>query len=244
LHAAQYYARIVQRLVSTLTVPTRRGRLYEVDMRLRPSGNKGPLAVQMSGFIAYQTKEAETWEHMALTRARVIAGDRELDLDVQKAIRGIIALPRGAALRRDVFAMRNLVAREKVEAGPWNLKLTAGGLMDIEFIAQYLLLLHARQEPNFYAISPFELIVQAAELRLLDSEIAQDLLRAHRLYTNVTQILRVTLAADTPPPAASPAVKRRLAAAAELPDFSHLVRELEEMRANVRRIFTRLLTTD
>jgi [glutamine synthetase] adenylyltransferase / [glutamine synthetase]-adenylyl-L-tyrosine phosphorylase len=244
LHAGQYYARLAQRLVSALTVPTRRGRLYEVDMRLRPSGGKGPVAVQMSGFLGYQMHEAETWEHMALTRARVIAGDKALAAEVQSAIRAIICSPRGESLRRDVLAMRNLIAREKVATGPWNLKLTAGGLLDIEFLAQYLLLRHAHDEPNFYAISTAELIDQAAGFGFLTFETARDLLQAHSLYTNVTQILGVTLAGDTPPPAASLAVKRRLAGAADLPDFAHLVRELEETRAQTRRIFTRLLTTD
>jgi glutamate-ammonia-ligase adenylyltransferase len=140
--------------------------------------------------------------------------------------------------------MRHLVAREKVEAGPWNLKLTARGLMDIEFLAQYLLLRHAHGEPKFYAFSTAELIDQAAGFGFLDFETARELLQAHSLYTNITQILRVTLAADTAPPAASLAVKRRLAAAADLPDFPQLVRELDETRAKVRRIFTRLLTTD
>ncbi len=235
LHAVQYYARVAQRLVSALTVPTRRGRLYEVDMRLRPSGRKGPVAVQMSGFLAYQANEAETWEHMALTRARVIAGDKALGLEVQAAIGSIISLPRGENLRRDVLAMRNLVAREKVVAGPWNLKLTAGGLMDIEFLAQYVLLRHAHDEPNFYAASTEELIDQAAGFGFLDLESARCLLQAHGLYTSLTQILRVTLAPDTAARAASLAVKRRLAAAAELPDFPQLVGELDETRAKVRR---------
>ena len=75
LHATHYYTRLSQRLISGLTVATRRGRLYDVDMRLRPSGRKGPVATQLSSFVAYQAEEAETWEHMALTRARVVAGD-------------------------------------------------------------------------------------------------------------------------------------------------------------------------
>jgi glutamate-ammonia-ligase adenylyltransferase len=244
LHAVQYYTRVAQRLVSALTVPTRRGGLYDVDMRLRPSGRKGPVAVQMSGFLSYQTHEAETWEHMALTRARVIAGESDLCAEVQRVIRSIIALPRGESLRRDVLAMRHLIAREKVETGPWNLKLTAGGLMDIEFLAQYFLLRHAHEEPNIYAVSTAKLIEHAAVFGFVAVETAQDLLEAHRLYTNVLQLLRVTLAADTPPLSASETVKRRLAASAELPDFAQLVRELDETRARVRRIFTRVLTTD
>jgi glutamate-ammonia-ligase adenylyltransferase len=244
LHAVQYYTRVAQRLVSVLTVPTCRGRLYEVDMRLRPSGRKGPVAVQMSGFLTYQTQEAETWEHMALTKARAIAGESGLRAEVQRVIRSIIALPRGESLRRDVLAMRHLIARQKVETGPWNLKLTAGGLMDIEFLAQYFLLRHAHEEPNIYAVSTAELIEHAAIFGFVAMETAQDLLQALCLYTNVTQLLRVTLTADQVPPAASPTVKRRLAASAELPDFPQLVRELDVMRAKVRRIFTRVLTTD
>jgi glutamate-ammonia-ligase adenylyltransferase len=244
LHAVQYYNRVAQRLVSVLTVPTRRGGLYEVDMRLRPSGRKGPVAVQMSGFLAYQTQEAETWEHMALTKARAVAGESSLRAEVQSVISGIITLPRGESLRRDVLAMRHLIARERVETGPWNLKLTAGGLMDIEFLAQYFLLRHAHEEPNIYAVSTAELIEHAAVFGFVPMETAQDLLQALRLYTNVTQVLRVALAADQPPLAASPAIKRRLAAAAELPDFPQLIRELDETRAKVRRIFTRILTTD
>jgi glutamate-ammonia-ligase adenylyltransferase len=198
----------------------------------------------MSGFLAYQTQEAETWEHMALTKARAVAGESSLRAEVQSVISGIITLPRGESLRRDVLAMRHLIARERVETGPWNLKLTAGGLMDIEFLAQYFLLRHAHEEPNIYAVSTAELIEHAAVFGFVPMETAQDLLQALRLYTNVTQVLRVALAADQPPLAASPAIKRRLAAAAELPDFPQLIRELDETRAKVRRIFTRILTTD
>ena len=75
LVSSVYYTRLTQRLIAALTVPTRSGKLYEVDLRLRPSGRKGPLATQFSAFARYQSAEAETWEHMALTRARVVAGD-------------------------------------------------------------------------------------------------------------------------------------------------------------------------
>ena len=77
LAPALYYARLTQRLVAALTAPTKAGRLYEVDLRLRPSGRQGPLATSLSAFARYQREEAETWEHMALTRARVVAGDAD-----------------------------------------------------------------------------------------------------------------------------------------------------------------------
>jgi glutamate-ammonia-ligase adenylyltransferase len=244
LHAIQYYTRIAQRLVSTLTVQTRRGGLYEVDLRLRPSGRKGPVAVQMSGFFVYQTQEAETWEHMALTRAWVVAGDSDLAARFHQTVRRIIALPRGRNLQKDVVAMRNLIAREKVETGPWNLKLTAGGFLDIEFLMQYILLRYSHQEPNFYAVSTARLIEQAASFHFLSQDDAHDLLAAHRLFTRVHQVQRITLGAETPPSSATSTVQRRLAAAAGLPDFQHLVSELDQTRARVRHIFTRVLTKE
>ena len=97
LDVVVYHTRLTQRLVAALTVPTRRGRLYEVDLRLRPQGGKGPVASQFRGFVQYQTSEAELWEHMALTRARVIAGDTPFGERVETAIANILAAPRDAA---------------------------------------------------------------------------------------------------------------------------------------------------
>ena len=141
LGATQYYARLTQRVLAALTAPTKAGKLYEVDLRLRPSGRKGPLATQFAGFVHYQRDEAETWEHMALTRARVIAGDPGLARAIDEAIAATLGAKRDrAALARDVRDMRALVAREKGDADPWDLKLVSGGLLDIEFLAQFLVL--------------------------------------------------------------------------------------------------------
>jgi [glutamine synthetase] adenylyltransferase / [glutamine synthetase]-adenylyl-L-tyrosine phosphorylase len=92
-----YYARLTQRLISALTAPTKAGRLYDVDMRLRPSGGKGPLATQLTSFRLYQEQEAETWEHMALTRARFVAGDNSLGADIAEAVRRTLTIKRDPA---------------------------------------------------------------------------------------------------------------------------------------------------
>ena len=241
LHAVQYYTRIAQRLISALTVATRRGRLYQVDMRLRPSGGKGPVATQLDSFINYQNNEAETWEHMALTRARVIAGDAELGVRASDAIRAVLMRPRGKTLPRAVHEMRSLIARVKGDEDPWDLKLAAGGLMDIEFLAQYLLLRHAHAHPRLIDVATFTVIETAGELGLLEAEDARILLSAHRLLTNVTQMLRLTLDAGADPRQASEAVKRRLAAVAQLPSVSALESDLHDARMKVRSIFNRLL---
>ena len=118
LGPALYYARLTQRLIAALTAPTKAGRLYDVDMRLRPSGRQGPLATQFSSFKLYQHGEAETWEHMALTRARVVAGDASLTVEVAETVRQTLTRKREAAIvARDAGAMRKLIAGRKGRQG-------------------------------------------------------------------------------------------------------------------------------
>lgn len=144
LDPARYYARMTQRLVAALSAPTAEGILYEVDLRLRPSGNKGPVATSVRAFAKYQAEEAWTWEHMALTRARSVAGDAALCAHARTLIDEVLARPRESAkLRADLVEMRELIETEKPSRDIWDVKLIPGGLIDIEFIAQ-LLSLEAR----------------------------------------------------------------------------------------------------
>lgn len=242
LHAVHYYTRLAQRLISALTVATRRGRLYDVDLRLRPSGGKGPLATQLSSFIDYQMKEAESWEHMALTRARPIAGNAQLQAQTFAVIKALLGQPRGDSLARDVYDMRRLIAQAKGEDDHWDLKLAAGGLIDIEFLVQYLVLRHAHEEPSLVDVSPPSVIAMAAARGLLDGGDARILTEAYTLLTNVTQILRLTLDAGANPREANDAVKRRLARVAEEPSLSALESRLGDLRAEVRKIFNKTLS--
>ena len=118
-------------------------------MRLRPSGQKGPVATQLSSFVDYQTSEAWTWEHMALTRARAVCGPPELRAQVEAAIRTSLVRPRDRAkIAADVRDMRARIAEEKGTDDIWDLKQVRGGLVDLEFIAQYLQLVHAAAHPG------------------------------------------------------------------------------------------------
>ena len=127
LDAVVYYTRLTQRLVSALTAPTRRGRLYDVDLRLRPHGGKGALASQFKGFIAYERTEAELWEHMALTRARVIGGDEAFGTAVAGAIAEIVACRREPAkVAAEVRAMRVLIATGEGRPGSLGPEARAG----------------------------------------------------------------------------------------------------------------------
>ena len=117
LYGAQYFARFTQRLISALTVQTNYGVLYQVDMRLRPSGRSGPVATQIDGFISYQEREAWTWEHMALTRARVVSGPPDLAARIETAIRDVLCRERDPqTVADDVVEMRAAIAKEKGDA--------------------------------------------------------------------------------------------------------------------------------
>ncbi|MBI6629830.1 [protein-PII] uridylyltransferase family protein [Pontibaca salina] len=137
LAARTYYARLTQALITALSAPMAQGRLYEVDMRLRPSGNQGPVATSWSSFRDYQQTEAWVWEHLALTRARVLAGPEALCAEIETFRRALIARPRQAgAVLPEVAAMRVRLAAAKPASNLWNAKDGAGRLLDIELLAQ------------------------------------------------------------------------------------------------------------
>ncbi|MEE7456654.1 bifunctional [glutamate--ammonia ligase]-adenylyl-L-tyrosine phosphorylase/[glutamate--ammonia-ligase] adenylyltransferase [Methylorubrum populi] len=240
LDAAVAYNRLTQRLVAALTAPTRRGHLYEVDLRLRPGGGQGAAASQFRSFRAYQREQAELWEHMALTRARVIAGDASLAEEVQAVIREALTQARDAdAVYRDVRAMRATVEREKGDHGPLDLKLSPGGLLDLDFLAQALVLGHAQAHPALIGREATGVFADAAAAGLIEGEEAERLDAAYRLLDDVHQWQRLMVEGD--PTQASAVALARLARAANLPDARALTAQLDAERAAVRAIFDRRL---
>ena len=240
LYASDYFSKLTQRLVSALSAPTRAGALYEVDLRLRPAGNKGPVAVPLEAFIEYQTGEAEPWEHMALTRARFVAGDASLGRSAEAAIARIIAIPRSrAALGSSIRSMRALVSSEKGEPGFWDMKLARGGLFDIEFIVQFLTL--AASAPAEPGADAGALIASHASAGRLTPPQAAALAAAWRLQTGLSQVMRLCLADAFDPETAPAALKRKLAAVGALPDFRVLERELKQLRLGGVEVFNNIL---
>ncbi len=242
LYGAQYFARLTQRLISALTVQTNYGVLYPVDMRLRPSGRSGPLATQIDGFLSYQENEAWTWEHMALARARIICGEPEFAARVEAIIRAVLCRPRDATtVAADVVEMRSAIAAEKGDADPWDLKYAAGGLIDIEFIAQYLQLVHAADAPAILDTTTARALEKCERLALLKAEDAAVLRSAVKLFHDLAQILRLCLPGKFDPASASAGVLGLLARAADLPDFATLQAHVIETEQKVRASFTRIL---
>lgn len=132
-----YFARLTQAFVTALSAPMAQGKLYEVDMRLRPSGNQGPVAVSLAGFTNYQQNEAWVWEHLALTRARTVAGDAGLTAEIETFRTAFLAKPRDLAkVLQEVSEMRVRLAAAKTPSGLWDAKNGAGRMMDIELMSQ------------------------------------------------------------------------------------------------------------
>ncbi|MEQ8858380.1 MAG: bifunctional [glutamate--ammonia ligase]-adenylyl-L-tyrosine phosphorylase/[glutamate--ammonia-ligase] adenylyltransferase [Pseudomonadales bacterium] len=177
--AGQFLHRLVRRLLHTLTVPTYLGSLYEVDMRLRPSGRSGTMVSSLESFRDYQFNEAWVWEHQALVRARGVAGDAELLRRFETVRREVLCLPRDThRLRAEVLGMRRRMAEH--HADEEGLKRGTGGIVDIEFMVQYLVLAHAHEHPDLAAFSDNMRILETAErLDLLPARLAASLREAY-----------------------------------------------------------------
>ncbi len=242
LHASQYYIRLTQRLVAALSAPTGEGTLYEVDMRLRPSGRAGPLAVHIDGFASYQKTEAWTWEHMALTRARVISGPGKLGAKIAGVVASVLTAKRDAKkLRADIVEMRERIHREKGSEDVWEIKTVRGGLIDVEFVAQYLQLAHGDRHPEVLSQNTAAALAAARQAGLLKKGDAEVLEPACQLYHAVTQILRLCLTGPFVPAEAPRGLAGLLCKAADVPDLGRLELDLGETQAGVKTVFDRLL---
>jgi glutamate-ammonia-ligase adenylyltransferase len=196
----------------------------------------------MAGFASYQAREAWTWEHMALTRARVVSGPPRLAAKIEAAIDGVLRRKRNAPkIAEDVVEMRAAIAKDKGDANPWDLKYAAGTLVDIEFIAQYLQLIHAAAMPEILDTSTARVLEKASRLGALKPEDGTVLRGAVRLFHDLTQILRLCLPGPFDPKTANAEVLNLLARAADLPDFAALQAHVAETQRQVRACFVRIL---
>lgn len=242
LAPSQYYGRLTQRLVTALTAPTAEGTLYDVDLRLRPSGQKGPVATQLSGFLAYQTKDAWTWEHLALTRARVVSGSADLRHKVEAAIRDTLVSPRDRAkVASDVRDMRARIAAEKGTERLWDLKQVRGGLVDLEFIAQYLQLIHAASHPAVLDQNTCRAFQKLGDTGCLALSEAEALIAGTRLIHDLTQILRLCNDGIFDPAVAPKGLKELAARAGDSPTFEALEIKLKEILTANHARFDRLV---
>ena len=230
LPAAQYEMRLVQQLIAAMNAPTAEGRLYELDFRLRPSGNSGPLATTLRAFEEHQSARAKVWEHLALSRARAVAGEKEFRDRVDRAVEAVLALPRDrASTAREVREMRDLMDAERPPKGPLDVKLAPGGLVDLEFIAQFALIV------GLVPAGTRHEGVSAVLLALEEPELAD----AYRLFSSVLQFTR--LGVDEHEETLPSGLLRRIVQAVGEPDAARLHARLDETRRLVRRSFKRIV---
>jgi glutamate-ammonia-ligase adenylyltransferase len=222
---------------------TAEGRLYEVDMRLRPSGNQGPVAVKFETFVAYHREQSWTWERMALMRARVLSGPRDLQSRIGDAIR--TALTKNAAeparLLADARAMREKLAAQFPARDIWDIKFAPGGLVDIEFIAQILQLIGARTHEDVLNQNTIVALGNLRDRDLIPEADAEALIDATRVEHGLTQVLRIAVDGPFKPDTATRGLKLLLARAGDAPEFSALQARLAESQSQVRAIFDRLI---
>jgi glutamate-ammonia-ligase adenylyltransferase len=237
-----YFTRLSQRLVGALEAQTGEGRLYQIDLRLRPSGNKGPLASAIEGFETYQQAEAWTWEHMALTRARVITGPPALRRRIAASLRRVLTQPRDPGkLVADVAEMRRRIALEHKVKGPWHLKHARGGLVDIEFLAQYLQLRHGAKRPGVLAPNTAVALERLAAEGAIDAETGRGLAEASRLLARIQGLVRLTVGEGLDEATLPAGLKARLARAGGAADLETLKARLASAMDLVRQCYENLI---
>ena len=242
LTAIPYFTRLGQRYLSAISSPTGQGTLYEVDMRLRPSGNAGPLATSLASFVEYHRTAAWTWEHMALTRARIVHAESKLQEVLETAINAVLTLERDPdKLLADVADMRARMERDRKSAGPWDVKNMRGGLVDIEFIAQYLQLRHAHLHPEILSPATGTALKALVDGGLLDADHATALQEGLVLWRNLQGILRLTVGENFDETASSDASRATLARACGAKDLDSLQTLMASHGERCHAIFRELI---
>ena len=245
LAPSEYFIRLAPQVVGAITAPGAEGRLWEVDMRLRPSGNKGPVAIRLAGLEQYHRENAWTWERMALTRARPVAGPPALKRRINEVLRAAILKPGAAEVAlADAAAMRVRMLRELPAEGPWDVKAMPGGLIEVEFIAQALQLAHAPREPRVLATTTRTALARLGQHGVLPAEEAATLIAADRLWRTITGLVRLTIGKSREVALPAPAEAALLRAVAPLldprpVDLAALRTQMQDMAGTVRSIFER-----
>ena len=240
LGATQYFNRLGQRITNALSVHTASGPLYEVDTRLRPSGAQGLLAVSTDSFARYQREQAWTWEHMALTRARVITGCPALGEHVTKIIRTVVGKPReDPGLVIEVASMRERIDKKRRTDNVWKLKHVRGGLLDIEFIAQYLQLRDASRHAEILSQETDLVFERLARCGIMEEEDAASLADAARLMRRLQALLRLTVGVSRDEGRYPAGLRQALAKAAGVETFDEVRDRLMKSEESVRAFYAR-----
>ena len=233
LDAKTYYARFVQRIISILTTAGKYGKIWEVDMRLRPSGNAGPLATGLDAFIKYQKHDAWTWEKMALTKASQAYGD----IDIEKIIKDILCTKADPKeLKKSIGEMRQKIIAEHPNSGIWDLKNISGGMTDIEFISQYLQICFADAHPDILQKNTIKTLTEAKKLKLLPKNDLDFLITSYEQMLSFKAILSLNNDIEL-----TARIKERLLQTSGESDFAKLEASLTITENKISNIFNEII---
>ncbi len=237
-----YFSRLTQRLVTAITFQTVEGNLYEVDMRLRPSGNAGPIASSLDAFERYHKEMSWTWEHQALTRARVITGPDTLKRRINAIIRQTLSTPRDPRkLAIDVSEMRLRMDNDRAAESIWDVKRLRGGLIDIEFIVQYLQLRHAATHPDILFGTNHAILEKARSFGLLSQDETTILIDGLWLWMTIQSVLRQTIDGNFIEAEAPIGLKDILVRATRSQSFEELKDRMRTTAVHVLCVYTHLI---
>ncbi len=245
LSPSHYYSRLGQNIITAITALTSEGRLFEVDTRLRPSGNQGPLVVTLETFANYYRDAAWTWEHMALTRARVVVASPNMASKLHDVIRTTLGGKRDRSdLSKAVLKMRQLLAKEFNPKTPWSIKHVRGGLIDMEFIVQFLLLREGAENARLFTANLDLAIKRLQTAAVLSESAASCLTDAHHLQQTIQSLLRLCLGDNEIKKASfQPGLADALLKATGQKNFSALTQALEKSQAEVYQLFNKIIVS-
>ncbi|MDF3024202.1 MAG: bifunctional glutamine synthetase adenylyltransferase/deadenyltransferase [Alphaproteobacteria bacterium] len=239
-----YYIRLMQRLISALSAPTAEGILYEVDARLRPAGNDGPLAAQLDGFFDYHKKDAWVWEHMSLIRSRLVYATPATAKYFTEEITKILSVKRDEKeLRDEMLDMRGKVEKQFGSKDAWQLKYRRGGLMDVMFAVQFLILQNAHKYKGLFVPSLDDAISVLKKKKLLTAADAEKLSAAHHDAQAAQSFLRLCAELPFDPVKDPPGLKNALAegVGGRKMTFKTLAARLEKNCKNAFQVYKKLL---
>jgi glutamate-ammonia-ligase adenylyltransferase len=248
----EYFAKLAQKIISILTMQTREGYVYKIDTRLRPSGNAGPLVTSLDSFLAYHRKEAQIWERQALTKARVVLGYELLAAQLNDAVsRTVYSLSIDDAGRSEINRLRMRMENElaKESGGNYNIKTGRGGMVDVEFAAQYLQLKYGCRFLELRTTSTIEVLRMVQALGLLPVEMAEQLLTGYKFLRKLENRLRIIHDYSSNDLSGSKSYLNKLArrlgydAALKNPGAA-LICDYEEITGKIRNCYVRIMGGD
>jgi len=238
LPASQYYIRLGQHFLTALSAMMGAGRLYEVDLRLRPSGRWGPLVVTLSAFLEYQKSSAWSFEHMALTRARVVVGSAKFKANIEKALDEILTMKRTAAkLARQMDEVRQKYFEEMGNTNIWSVRHVRGGLIDAEYVLQFYLLKEGSKHPEIIDSDFNHAAEKLVAIKALDKMEAKTLIEAHDLYLEIHGLLRLCHAENPTEESLTADLKSLIASATGISGGQDISTVLKETQQKVYALY-------